>query len=564
MSTRFYLPYTGDVVANTPFGSGWGYTGVAVRRPLLLEKSNQALAYTAHSLSGANKLQPLHYHYQWPITADVTISGTALLAITGLADPSANAGIQMRIFAIAADASTVLGTIYDGDSTTTTIGLPRELDDVALGINGVTARIMTAALTPTDIPAGGFLVVEIGTLQTYSGSFATRMGWPIVGTPDVEDQAFVNGSATPTRAPWVEFSVDLIPPDEPTGLTNTALTHDSLSFQWDAPADDSAESYDYRLGFGDPINLGDVTSHVITDLNPSTEYTFSVRSVNTVGTSDWVSIVASTAEIPPPADFNIVWDAPDERYYIHGVDRGVLYISGKDPVPWNGIIGIDETGDASRSILYRDGQIYLADFDPGDFEGSINAFFYPDAFSECLGIPEVADGFYVDNQKPKRFGLAYRSLIGSGTAGDMFGYQIHLVYNAVLQIGTRAHKTKTNQVGLMEMSFDMVATPVKLPGMRPTAHYIIDTRNMSQVTLDQLEQILYGIDDDPGSLPSPVELFDLLNFGSAITFVDHGDGTWTASGSYANVHFTEDGNIEILNVNGVDNGDGTYLLQDTP
>lgn len=260
----------------------------------------------------------------------------------------------------------------------------------------------------------------------------------------------------------------------------------------------------------------------------------------------------------------IVWDKLDERYFHHGVDRGVLYIPGKDPVPWNGISGVEESGDSSRSVLYRDGLIFLADVDPGDFEGSLTAYFYPDEFSECLGIPEVTDGLYVDNQKPKRFNLSYRSLIGSGHRGDKFGYQIHLIYNAVAEIGTRSRNTKTQTHELTELSFDLTATPVKLQGMRPSAHYIIDTRHLTSVVVTQLETILYGDSEVPGALPTPTELFELLNFGDSITFVDHGDGTWTASGAYANVHPTGDGTWEILNVNGVDNGDGTYLLQDTP
>ena len=260
----------------------------------------------------------------------------------------------------------------------------------------------------------------------------------------------------------------------------------------------------------------------------------------------------------------LTWDKPDERYYQHGLDRGVLYLKDKDPVAWNGLTGCDENSDSSSTMLYRDGRVYLADVEPGDYSGKITAVFFPDEFSEALGLPEATDGLYVDNQKPKRFGLCYRTLIGSGTAGDMFGYQIHLIYNAMAQVGNRSRKTNTNTTSNLEFDFDIVATPIKLPGYRPTAHYILDTRHMGPSTIAQLEAILYGDSTTPGRLPTPSELFDLMNFGDAITFTDHGDGTWTAKGSYANVHMTGPGTWEILNVNGTDHGDGTYTLEDTP
>lgn len=258
----------------------------------------------------------------------------------------------------------------------------------------------------------------------------------------------------------------------------------------------------------------------------------------------------------------ITWDDPNERYFEHGVDHGVLYPAGGTPVPWNGITGVDESGTGSKSILYRDGRIYYSDVDPGDFEGKLTAFFFPEEFAVCAGIPEIANGLYVDNQRPKSFSLSYRSLIGSGNTGDIFGYQIHLLYNAVAQIGTRSRRTMTNSPDLMQFNFDLCATPVQMPGMRPSAHYIIDTRHLTPEMITQLEAMLY--DEAATGLPDPVELYDLLKFGSSITFVDHGDGTWTGSGSSANLQWTSDTTWVINNVNGTDNGDGTYELVDTP
>jgi hypothetical protein len=256
----------------------------------------------------------------------------------------------------------------------------------------------------------------------------------------------------------------------------------------------------------------------------------------------------------------LTWDDPDKRFYQTGCDRGAVYLEDGIAAAWNGLTGVEETGTGTASVLYRDGVIYYSDVEPSDFKANVTAFFWPDEFGRALGIPEITDGLYVDNQKPRKFDMTYRNLVGSGGKGDRFGYQIHLVYNAVANLGSRRRRTRTNQTSLEEFSFELVATPVRLPGHRPSAHYILDTRNMDKSTITELEDILYV----EGRMPTPIELYDLMNFGDAITFVDNGDGTWTARGSRLNLIDHNNGRWTIKNVNGVDNTDGTFTLQDTP
>lgn len=255
----------------------------------------------------------------------------------------------------------------------------------------------------------------------------------------------------------------------------------------------------------------------------------------------------------------ISWDDPDDRYFSTGVDRGVLY-SEDGAVPWNGIIGVTEAGGGNTSLLYRDGHIYYSDVEPGDYSGSLTAFFWPAEFDKCLGMPEIAPGFHVDYQKPRHFGLSYRSLIGSGTRGDMFGYQIHVVYTAIASAQSRTRKTRTNSPELDEFSFDLVATPVRVPGYRPTAHFIIDTRGLSEGQITTLEDLLYN----HPTLPDPVYIYELLKFGDAIHFVDLLDGRIRVTGSTTNVNLQPDGRVEINNVDGSDSGLGYYNLSDTP
>jgi hypothetical protein len=259
----------------------------------------------------------------------------------------------------------------------------------------------------------------------------------------------------------------------------------------------------------------------------------------------------------------IIWDDPDKRYYQHGLDRGVLYKRDVDPVPWNGLISFDENNNGVTEMMYRDGVLYLADADPGDFSASLTSMMYPDSFGECIGIPKAADGLYVDNQKPQRFNLSYRTLIGSGTRGDMFGYQIHLVYNCMATIGQRQRRTLGGETAPAVFTFDIGCTPVKLQGFRPTAHYVIDTRGMSASIIAELEGILYGVGSTAGRMPTPTELYDMMNFGAGIVVrVDNLNDTYTVTASSDNLEELTPDSFIMRNINGTDNGDGTYVISD--
>lgn len=258
----------------------------------------------------------------------------------------------------------------------------------------------------------------------------------------------------------------------------------------------------------------------------------------------------------------LTWNAPNERYNEHGLDRGVLYLPGRDPVPWNGLVSVDEGQSGTTTMFYRDGVVFLADADASDFVATLNARFFPNEFHECLGMPEAADGLYIDNQKPKRFGLSYRSLIGSGGVDDLFGYQIHLIYNVMASIAPRQRNTLGDEVDTVEFTFNLVCTPVKLPGYRPSAHFVIDTRHMSPGTIQELEDLIYGDGTTPGQLPSPTALYDIMNFGDAMTFTVHPDGYYTVEGSSSNLWTSGPNQFTMKNVNGTANPDGTYDISD--
>lgn len=261
----------------------------------------------------------------------------------------------------------------------------------------------------------------------------------------------------------------------------------------------------------------------------------------------------------------VTWGDPNDRYFHHGVDRGVLYAA--TTVAWNGITGLTEAGNGAATMYYIDGQVYLADVDPTDFSGSLTAYSFPNEFGRCVGMPEVAEGLVADNQKPQQFGLSYRSLVGSGLEGDMFGYQIHLLYKAMASIGSRERKTINNSPQPIEFTFDIVATPVKMPGLRPTAHYVIDTRHLDPDTIRDLEDMLYGTATTEGALPDPTTLFEMLNFGPDINLVDHSSEgamlhTQNFTGSRTNIKMIDATHARIDNVNATVGVGGIVTVSD--
>lgn len=214
----------------------------------------------------------------------------------------------------------------------------------------------------------------------------------------------------------------------------------------------------------------------------------------------------------------ITWDDLNERNYQRGLDRGVLYIPGHPPTPWNGLLSVDEGSEAgAKSVMYRDGVAYLADVDASDFAASVTALFFPDVFSVCLGMPQIIDGFYIDNQKPKRFDMSYRTLIGNGSVGDEFGYQIHLIYNAIPSIGTRSRKTIGDDTSMTEFVIDLACTPVRVPGFRPSAHYVIDTRTMSPEDVRSMEGALYADVEEDWPIPTVPELINIVGKADIVT-----------------------------------------------
>ena len=224
----------------------------------------------------------------------------------------------------------------------------------------------------------------------------------------------------------------------------------------------------------------------------------------------------------------IVWDAESERLFEAGLDRGVLYpkkIQAKgydNGVGWNGMTKVDESPEGGETTTkYANNGAYLNLTSREKFKGAISAFTYPKEWRQCDGSDNVTiaktggttekvPGLLVTSQTRRGFGLSYRTLIGNDTEQTDYGYLLHLVYNATAGVSSKSRETINENLDATEFSWNFDTTPVNVPGLKPTAHLIISSREADKTRLAKLEAILYGSASTEPRLPDPPEVIAIL------------------------------------------------------
>lgn len=224
----------------------------------------------------------------------------------------------------------------------------------------------------------------------------------------------------------------------------------------------------------------------------------------------------------------LTWDNISEKKFYTGVDRGVLYPQNGSGVPWNGLIGVEESSNSELKTYYLDGVKYLENLSPGDFEGSLKAFTYPDEFEEICGLAILAPGLILYEQTPKSFGLSYRTRVGNILNGTDYGYKIHLLYNLLATPDTLSYQSEGSSVTPVEFSWGLTGTPPNILKYRPSVHIVIDSLTTPLDVIKLIEDRLYGTDTQNPSLPSIQELAELYGYLGALIITDNGDGSWTA------------------------------------
>lgn len=202
----------------------------------------------------------------------------------------------------------------------------------------------------------------------------------------------------------------------------------------------------------------------------------------------------------------LVWDKSGERVFETGVDRGVLYLKDNRVVVWNGLTSVEDNTAEDTNPYYLDGAKYLEYISPGDFSANLKAYTYPVEFDDVNGILKPVAGLRVHDQPPKSFNLSYRTKVGDDLDGIDAGYIIHILYNIIANPDSKAYETISDQTNPIEFSWNLSATPVRSGNWRPTAHFSIDSREISTELLQSFEDILYGTSEVDPSLPTIDEI----------------------------------------------------------
>lgn len=256
----------------------------------------------------------------------------------------------------------------------------------------------------------------------------------------------------------------------------------------------------------------------------------------------------------------IQWGIDADKMVQSGLDHGVLYPQDKPAVAWNGLVSVNESGSQTTSTYYVNGRKFLTTVTPREYTATLSAVTFPDEFAEICGIVEAADGLFLDSQVPDQFGLSYRTWYSDGKH-----YKIHLLYGVTASMSDVQYETLTDGSNdPTPFEFEISAVPQAVEGFRPTAHVIIDSRNLDDLHLANIENMIYGTYNQEAELPLIQNLYEMMNFGDIVVIRDNGDGTWQAEGSYKYISVDEaTGEFTINNVTVDDHGDGTYDVAST-
>jgi hypothetical protein len=211
----------------------------------------------------------------------------------------------------------------------------------------------------------------------------------------------------------------------------------------------------------------------------------------------------------------LLWDQTGQRFYDRGVDRGVLYPINEVGVPWNGLVSVNEKASGGAlTPFYFEGNKYLQTAATEEFEATIQAFTYPDEFDLIQGRVALAPGLLATQQPPRPFNFSYRTGVGNDLTPEA-GYKIHLVWGAMVQPTARASVTDDDSADLTPMSWELSTVPPQgfFTG-RPSAHFVVDSREVGAVDLQILEGYLYGTDEQDPYMPDQDVVIDILNLGA--------------------------------------------------
>lgn len=207
----------------------------------------------------------------------------------------------------------------------------------------------------------------------------------------------------------------------------------------------------------------------------------------------------------------LVWDQTAVRRYSAGVDRGVFYPRNGPGVVWNGLVSVQESpSDAEEKARYVDGIKTRMGRKAENFEGTIEAFTYPESFYEDVILPRT----------PKPFNMSYRV-----TNENL--HELHFVYNVLL---APSEKNYQREDDVEPFSWAFTTRPLPLPEGQYTSHIVIQVEDAYLSTLADIEERIYGSETFMAYIPPPAELVGIFETHAIVKVVTYPDGRWSVEG----------------------------------
>lgn len=245
----------------------------------------------------------------------------------------------------------------------------------------------------------------------------------------------------------------------------------------------------------------------------------------------------------------LTWGDTGQRYFETGVDRGAMYLPDGRYAVWNGLVSVsDESVGGEAKPYYQDGEKLMNVSTREEFAATLEALSSPELFGECDGKKAISNGLFATAQPRQPFHFTYRTLVGNDTDGAEHTQKIHLVYNALASPSAYTHTTRSSDGNVEPRSWSITTKPARLaPGVRPTAHYVVDGRYTSKMTMSYLEDFLYGTDGTEPAIPTLPELYEIF-----------------ATDRYPNVKILLNNELGVWELYQTDGLDGTTASQDLP
>lgn len=217
----------------------------------------------------------------------------------------------------------------------------------------------------------------------------------------------------------------------------------------------------------------------------------------------------------------LIWDQNGERYFELGCRNAALYIPDDSGVyggaeglvaAWNGLTEIDETPDGGdETALFGNDSKYGGIRAVETYGGTIKAYTFPDLWNKCDGYSEIAKGAYAGQQPRKVFGLAYKTDVGNDVAGTDFAYKLHMVWGATASPSEKDYATINDDPDAIEFSWDFTCTGVAGTNFaKPVSHMYVNSWTADSAKLKQLEDTLFGGETAFAKLPTPDEVYTIL------------------------------------------------------